>query len=258
MTGEKQQTAKIAPIKKLGVEMNEFIHYDVPKSTRPKVSDMAKFSNPLTFPRPLPENSASPHKPLFNYMQKMGAYSATVFISTLPVISRLMHSSGNHIQLALTVFFVGSVVGELLAGPLHKIIGCKHIFLMGAAFYLLSAVVIRCSSVPSLLMAARVVQALGAMASIAVTLYSFYTASPILPMKAVANPAGGFRHLFLILTAGIVIGGLSTRMGHIAFLLWSLPTATASFETFVAARHPHHRRHYLRWRPAGKNCPPSR
>jgi MFS family permease len=159
----------------------------------------------------------------------MSAYSATIFISTLPVISRLMHSSGNHIQLTLTVFFVGSIMGQLLAGPLSKMIGCKHIFLLGAAFYLLSAVVIRCSTVPSLLLAARVVQAIGAMASIAVTLYSFYTVAPILPMKAIANPAGGFRHLFLILTAGIVIGGLSARLGNAAFLLWSLPTALASF-----------------------------
>ena len=189
---------------------------------------MLKSLTPLSFTRLLSENSATPHKLLVNCMQKTGAYSATVFISTLPFISRLMHNSGNHIQMTLTVFFVGSLVGELLAGPLHKMIGCKHIFILGVAFYLLSAMVIRYSSVPSLLMAARVVQALGAMASVAVTLYSFYTASPILPMKAVANPAGGFRHLFLILAAGILIGGLSTRLGHIAFLLSSLPTAFAS------------------------------
>jgi MFS family permease len=183
----------------------------------------------LAFSRILSKLSTSQQNPLVNLMQKMSSYSATIFISTLPVISRLMHSSSNHIQMTLTVFFVGSIMGELLAGPVSKMIGCKHIFLLGAAFYLLSAVVIRFSSVPSLLMVARAVQAIGALASIAVTLYSFYTVSPILPIKAIANPAGGFRHLFIILTAGIVIGGLGTRMTYAAFLLWSLPTAIASF-----------------------------
>jgi MFS family permease len=162
-------------------------------------------------------------------MQKMGAYCATIFISTLPFVSRLVHSSGNHIQLTLTVFFVGSIVGELLAGPVSRLIGCRHIFLLGAAFYLLSAAVIRYSSLPSLLMVARAVQALGALASISVTLYSFYTAAPILPLKVVTNPAGGFRHLFFVLTAGIVIGGLSTRMAELAFIICSLPAAITAF-----------------------------
>jgi MFS family permease len=190
---------------------------------------MLKISAPLALPRILVEHSAKQQTLLVNLMQRLGAYSATVFISTLPLISRLMHSSGNHIQLTLTVFFVGSLVGELLAGPLSKMIGCKQIFVMGAAFYLISALVIRYSSVPSLLLAARVVQAIGAMASIAVTLYSFYTAAPILPIKAIANPAGGFRHLFMVLTVGIVIGGLSTRVSHAAFILWSLPSAIIAF-----------------------------
>jgi MFS family permease len=209
--------------------MNEFIHYDVYKPKRPQVSDMPKFSTPLAFSPIAPGSLSLSRNPLFNFMQKLSAYSATIFISTLPFIGRLMHSSGNHIQLTLTVFFVGSIVGELLAGPLSKMIGCKHIFLLGAAFYLASAVVIRCSTVPSLLLAARVVQAIGAMASIAVTLYSFYTAAPVLPIKAIANPAGSFRHLFIVLTFGIVIGGLSTRVTHAAFLLLSLPAAITSF-----------------------------
>jgi MFS family permease len=144
-------------------------------------------------------------------------------------MSRLLHGSANHLQLTLTVFFVGSIVGELLAGPVSRMIGCKHIFLLGAAFYLLSAIVIRFSSVPSLLLAARIVQGAGAIASIAVTLYSFYTAAPVLPIKALANPAGGFRHLFIVLTAGIVMGGLSTRMADLAFIVWALPSAIISF-----------------------------
>ncbi len=101
--------------------------------------------------------------------------------------------------------------------------------MLGVAFYLLSAAVIRYSSLPSLLMVARAVQAIGALASISVTLYSFYTAAPILPLKVVTNPAGGFRHLFIVLTACIVIGGLSTRMAELAFVFCSLPAAMAAF-----------------------------
>jgi MFS family permease len=175
---------------------------------------------------------------LFNLIQKMAGGGATVFISTLPLVSRLLHSSGNHIQMTLTVFFVGSIVGELLAGPVSKVVGCKHIFWLGAAFYLLSALIIRSSSLPSLLLAARIVQAVGALATIAVAVYSFYTAGPILSFRAMANPSSGFRHLFLILAAGIVVGGLSNKMTDAAVLLWTLPTAVISLMRPLFAKKP--------------------
>jgi MFS family permease len=190
---------------------------------------MAKMPTEQAFPRISSFLKPTSQAPLVNLMQKMGAFTASVFFFSLPFMSRLMHNTGGHIQLSLTVFFVGSIVGELLAGPLSKMIGCKQIFFLGAAFYLISAIVIRYSSVPSLLLVARAVQAIGALASITVTLYSFWTASPVLPIKALANPAMSFRHLFLVLTVGIVMGGLSTRISHVAVLLLSLPTAIASF-----------------------------
>ncbi|MBU6451014.1 MAG: MFS transporter [Cyanobacteria bacterium REEB67] len=190
---------------------------------------MAKMPTAQAFPRISSFLTAKPKVPLVNLMQKMGTFTASAFFFSLPFMSRLMHNTGGHIQLSLTVFFVGSIVGELLVGPLSKMIGCKQIFFLGAAFYLISAVIIRYSSVPSLLLVARAVQAIGALASIAVTLYSFWTASPVLPIKALANPAMSFRHLFLVLTVGIVMGGLSTRISHVAVLFLSLPTAIASF-----------------------------
>jgi DHA1 family bicyclomycin/chloramphenicol resistance-like MFS transporter len=167
--------------------------------------------------------------PLVGMMQKLAAFTGSSFFFSLPIVSRLLHNSGGHIQLSLTVFFVGSIVGELLVGPLSKMIGCKQIFFLGAAFYLLSALVIRFSSAPSLLLVARSLQAFGALASVAVTMYSFYTATPVLPIKALANPAMGFRHLFLVLTIGIVMGSLSNKINDLALIMVSLPTAIASF-----------------------------
>lgn len=93
------------------------------------------------------------------------AISIDAMLPALPAIAaELSPTAPNAAQLVVTSFVLGMGIGTLFAGPLSDAFGRKRIILLGSAVYALAA--LACYFAPTLevLLAARVVQGIGAAA----------------------------------------------------------------------------------------------
>ena len=88
-----------------------------------------------------------------------------MYLPAMPGMSRQLHASGPVIQLTLTVFVIGLAAGQVLAGPLSDTWGRRCPLLAGMALYVVGSAWCALAPDASQLIAARVVQSLGAAAA---------------------------------------------------------------------------------------------
>lgn len=91
------------------------------------------------------------------------AFAIDAMLPALPDIAdALSPAAPNAAQLVITAFVLGMGVGTFLAGPLSDAFGRKPVILAGLAFYAGAAIVASIAGSLEVLLAARVVQGLGA------------------------------------------------------------------------------------------------
>ncbi len=91
------------------------------------------------------------------------AFSIDAMLPALPEIaSELSPDAPNRAQLIITSFVLGMGVGTLLTGPLSDTVGRKPVILGGAALYCTGSMLAWAAQSLELLLAARVIQGLGA------------------------------------------------------------------------------------------------
>ena len=92
----------------------------------------------------------------------VGALSIDMFLPALPAMAVAFGAGVGGAQLTLTLFLVGFAVAQLVFGPLSDRFGRRRVLIGGLALYALGG--LGCAVAPSMrvLLAARVVQALGA------------------------------------------------------------------------------------------------
>ena len=182
------------------------------------------------------------------------AFSIDAMLPSLPQIAEeLTHEAPNRAQLVLTSFVFGMGAGTFLTGPLSDAFGRKPVMLAGAALYMLGATLAWAASSLELLLAARVIQGLGAagprVVGIAIVrdLYSGRTMAKIVSFIMIVFtlvPA-------LAPTLGAVIIAFSGwRSVFLAFLVFSVVSvgwvALRQIETLpTEARRPFRRRALL-------------
>ncbi len=112
--------------------------------------------------RPLPARRRPGLVLILGSLSALGALSIDMYLPAMPSMSRQLHASGPAIQLTLTVFVIGLAAGQVLAGPLSDMWGRRRPLLAGMALYVAGSV--WCALVPGIgqLIAARLVQSLGA------------------------------------------------------------------------------------------------
>lgn len=98
-------------------------------------------------------------------LSALGALSIDMYLPAMPGMSRQLHASGPVIQLTLTVFVIGLAAGQVLAGPLSDTWGRRRPLLAGMALYVAGSAWCALAPDASQLIAARVVQSLGAAAA---------------------------------------------------------------------------------------------
>ena len=92
----------------------------------------------------------------------VGALSIDMFLPSLPTIVAVFDSGAATAQLTVTLFLAGLAVSQLVWGPLSDRLGRRRVLLAGLTLYALAGAA--CALVPGIraLIAARIVQALGA------------------------------------------------------------------------------------------------
>lgn len=91
------------------------------------------------------------------------AFSIDSMLPSLPEIAtELVPDAPNRAQLVISAFMIGMGIGTLLSGPLSDSFGRKSIILAGAALYILGAALANLAPSIEWMVAARVIQGIGA------------------------------------------------------------------------------------------------
>ena len=94
----------------------------------------------------------------------LGPFSLTMYQPALPAIARSLNISTAQVQLTLTVYLASFAIGQLIYGPMSDHFGRRRTLLVGLAIFVVGAVACALASSAAVLIAARVLQGLGACA----------------------------------------------------------------------------------------------
>ncbi|WP_410571597.1 multidrug effflux MFS transporter [Amycolatopsis sp. cmx-4-61] len=97
-----------------------------------------------------------------------GPLSIDMYLPALPRMAADLHAADSTVQLTLSAFIVGLALGQLVLGPLSDAVGRRRPLLVGLALYVVGSVLCAVSPDAWLLVAARLVQSLGAAAGIVI------------------------------------------------------------------------------------------
>ncbi len=91
----------------------------------------------------------------------LGPLAIDMYLPSLPALSKSLHASPGEVSITLAAFFAGLGLGQLVCGPMSDRIGRRGPLIFGLVLYLVGA--LACAAAPNiwLLVAARLVQALG-------------------------------------------------------------------------------------------------
>ncbi|MCP5150254.1 MAG: Bcr/CflA family multidrug efflux MFS transporter [Ectothiorhodospiraceae bacterium] len=98
----------------------------------------------------------------------LGAISIDMYLPALPSIAERLSAEPAQVQLTLGAFFIAYGVGQLLYGPLSDRTGRRPVMVGGVVLYIVGSAACALASGVGMLIAARVLQALGASAGVVV------------------------------------------------------------------------------------------
>ena len=131
---------------------------------------------------------------LLAFMTALGPLSTDIYLASMPHISEALGASTGAVQLTLSLYLVGFAFGQIFYGPLSDKYGRRPVLLAGFAIYLVATTACIFASSIQTLIAARMVQAVGA-------------AGPIVLARAIV------RDLYEGSRAARQLGIMSTIMG---------------------------------------------
>jgi DHA1 family bicyclomycin/chloramphenicol resistance-like MFS transporter len=111
--------------------------------------------------RPLPQFAGAPLLTLISIFLMMQSLSTDMYVASLPGLANYFDASATLVQMTLSIFVIGFGTAQLAVGPLSDRFGRRPILLGGLSLYLLASLL--CALAPSIwiLIAARLLQALG-------------------------------------------------------------------------------------------------
>lgn len=180
----------------------------------------------------------SPHKPLgqieFIALTAMLfatiAFSIDAMLPAFPEIAReLTPADPNRAQLILTSFVLGMGAGTFVAGPLSDAFGRKPLILGGAVLYILGAGLAWAAQSLELVLAARVIQGLGAAGPRVVSLAmvrDLYSGRAMARIVSFAMMVFTLVPAVAPLMGSVIIAGFGWRGIFGAFVVFSLVSAT--------------------------------
>lgn len=101
---------------------------------------------------------------LLTALVALGPISTDLYLPSLPGLLRYFATDEAQVQLTLSVFLVGLAAGQLVYGPLSDRFGRRPVLLAGTILYVAASIVCALAPNMSTLIAARLLQAMGACA----------------------------------------------------------------------------------------------
>jgi len=92
-----------------------------------------------------------------------------IFVPALPLTARDLGTDSTTIQLAISVYIMGLALGQLVYGPLSDAIGRRRAVLAGLSLFVLGGIISGLAQSSAVLIAARLVQAIGGAGGLALT-----------------------------------------------------------------------------------------
>src|SRR6201989_1732228 len=92
----------------------------------------------------------------------LGPLSVDMYLASLPEIGRLLSAPAAQVQLTISFYLVGFAVAQVFYGPLSDRHGRRPVLLAALTIYLVATLACSLAFSIETLMAARLVQALGA------------------------------------------------------------------------------------------------
>ncbi|ARU05155.1 Bcr/CflA family drug resistance efflux transporter [Comamonas serinivorans] len=140
-----------------------------------------------------------------------GTLAIHMFVPGLPDAAQALHSPPGQMQLTITVYVIGLGVGQLIYGPLSDSLGRRPMLLIGLSLYTLAGLVALLAPNVGTLIGARLLQALGGCAGLA--LGRAIARDTATPETAVANLA--------LLNLMMMVGpGLAPLAGTVIDAAW--------------------------------------
>ncbi|MFF7708691.1 Bcr/CflA family efflux MFS transporter [Pseudomonas sp. NPDC007930] len=96
-----------------------------------------------------------------------GTLAMHMFVPALPSAAAAFAASPGTLQMAISLYIAGLAVGQLFYGPMSDGLGRRPMLLVGLALYTAGGVLAACAEQVPLLLAARLLQALGGCAGLA-------------------------------------------------------------------------------------------
>jgi len=106
---------------------------------------------------------------LLTAISTLGSFATSVYLPSMPAIGAEMAVRPEAVQLTLTAYLGGFALGQLLFGPLSDRFGRRGVMLGGFVIYVVASLACAMASGIGFLVAARIVQAIGACAGMVVS-----------------------------------------------------------------------------------------
>ena len=120
---------------------------------------------PVTCQSESPQVLTGPILFLLSGLAALGALATNIILPVFPSIGADLGVASRDLGLTLSSFFIAFAVGQLLAGPLSDRFGRKPIVILGLATFVMGSAVCTLASTLEIVIAGRVIQALGAAAT---------------------------------------------------------------------------------------------
>lgn len=191
--------------------------------------------------RALPEPPAPPAPPppparpkpataLLVAMTALGPFSMQILLPSLPAMAVALAVPYGTVQLTLTLYLIGVAVGQLVYGPLSDRFGRRPLLLGGLGLYLAGSVGAALAPTAEILVAARVLQALGGCAGLVLgraMVRDSYPREQSAAVLGTVSTAMAVAPMIAPLLGSVLEAEFGWRAGMLACLLFGLPLLLA-------------------------------